>query len=64
MSPAVVVEREAYFHQGPKPEPGIKPERVFKRERNNSDVVDLTRDAPAEKQRKTTIQAPIDLTDD
>ncbi|KFY34976.1 hypothetical protein V494_06311 [Pseudogymnoascus sp. VKM F-4513 (FW-928)] len=66
--PAVERERlarEAFLRQqDPKPEPGIKPERIVKRERRDSDVVDLTGDAPTAKQRKTTMEAPIDLTDD
>lgn len=60
----LIVEWKAYFHQDPKPEPGIKPERFVKRERRDSDIVDLTGDAPTAKQRKTTMEAPIDLTDD
>jgi hypothetical protein len=36
----------------------------MKRERNNSDIVDLTGDEPTTKQRKTTMQESIDLTDD
>ncbi|KFY72116.1 hypothetical protein V499_07733 [Pseudogymnoascus sp. VKM F-103] len=57
--------REAFQQQqDPKPEPGTKPERIIKRERRDSDIVDLTSDAPTTKQRKTTMEAPIDLTDD
>jgi hypothetical protein len=60
----LVVEWEAYLYQGPKVEPDIKPERMVKRERRDSDIVDLTGDTPIAKQRKTTMEAPIDLTDD
>ncbi|KFY91498.1 hypothetical protein V498_05436 [Pseudogymnoascus sp. VKM F-4517 (FW-2822)] len=57
--------REAFQQQqGPKPEPRIKQERKVKRERRVSDIVDLTSDAPTAKQRKTTMQTPIDLTED
>ncbi|KFY49060.1 hypothetical protein V495_00779 [Pseudogymnoascus sp. VKM F-4514 (FW-929)] len=57
--------REAFQNrQGPKREPGIKAERTVKRERSNSDAVDLTGAAPKSKQRKTSMEAPIDLTDD
>ncbi|OBT76398.1 hypothetical protein VF21_03624 [Pseudogymnoascus sp. 05NY08] len=57
--------REAFQQQqGPKAEPDIKPERMVKRERRDSDIVDLTADAPMAKLRKTTMEAPIDLTDD
>ncbi|OBT84583.1 hypothetical protein VE02_06329 [Pseudogymnoascus sp. 03VT05] len=57
--------REAFQQQrSPKPEPGIKPERMVKRERRDSDIVDLTSDTPMAKQRKTTMEAPIDLSDD
>ncbi|OBT63950.1 hypothetical protein VE03_05969 [Pseudogymnoascus sp. 23342-1-I1] len=66
--PAVERERLArdafQQQQGPKSEPGTKLERMVKRERRDSDIVDLTSDAPMAKQRKTTMQAPIDLTED
>ncbi|ELR02078.1 hypothetical protein VC83_08547 [Pseudogymnoascus destructans] len=56
--------REAFqWQQSPKPETGIKPERMVKRERRDSDIMDLTGDAPVAKQRKTTMETPIDLTD-
>ncbi|KFX99241.1 hypothetical protein V490_01888 [Pseudogymnoascus sp. VKM F-3557] len=57
--------REAFQQQQmSKADPGIKRERTVKRERNDSVSVDLTGDAPTVKQRKTTLQEPIDLTDE